>query len=98
MEWDTNRLLFFSSFKQMQNLRFQLPFHDTCALVVFVLRLHSVLALDPGCDVGSPSQGSTESAQDVVPLDPRSAGQGTWFLLKDERLSTAVHANGQEHD
>ena len=58
--------------------------------------LHSILALNPGSDVGSPCQGSTEGAKDVVPFDPRSRCNGTRFLLKETRLVARVGTDGQE--
>lgn len=70
---------------------------DACMhACIYVLVLHSILALDPGSHMGSPRQGSSKASSDIVPLDPRSAGQGTRFLLKDKGLSTRVGANPQE--
>ena len=48
--------------------------------------LHTVLALNPGSNMGSPCQGSTKSTNNVVPLDPSSSGDGTGLLLQESRL------------
>ena len=60
--------------------------------------LHSVLALDPGGNVSSPSQRTSESAKDVVPFDPASVGNGTRFLLQDARLEARVSTGTQEEN
>ena len=55
--------------------------------------LHSVLALDPARNVGAPGQGSHKAAQDVVPLDPFAASNGTRFLLQKTGLVARVGAD-----
>ena len=58
--------------------------------------LHAVLALDPCGDVGSPSQGSSKAAHNVVPLDPFTSRDGTGFLLQQTGLEARVGARAQK--
>jgi hypothetical protein len=44
--------------------------------------LHSVLTLDPGSNVSSPSKRSSEGSKDVVPLNPASVLESTGLLLQ----------------
>jgi len=43
--------------------------------------------------VGAPGQGSHKAAQDVVPLDPFAASNGTRFLLQKASLVARVSAD-----
>jgi hypothetical protein len=47
--------------------------------------------------VGSPGKRSSEASKDVVPLDPRSTGDGTGFLLKKACFVARDGAGGQEN-
>ena len=46
--------------------------------------------------MSSPGERSAEGSGNVVPLDPRSAGQSTGFLLQNERLGTRKDAGSEE--
>jgi len=60
--------------------------------------LHSVLALDPRGDVGSPGEGSPERTEDVVPFDPRSGVHSTGFLLEGGGSGDRQDQAGQKDD
>ena len=70
--------------------------------IIFLLEyLHSVLALDPGCNVCSPGKRSSERSKDVVPLDPASVTHGTGLLLQfsgsHDRNNTGGGADNGDH-
>ena len=60
--------------------------------------LFAVLALDPAGNVESPGEWSTEGSEDVVPLDPRSRGEGAGCLLEDKGLLAGVDARSQKDE
>jgi hypothetical protein len=57
-----------------------------------IINLHTVLALDPASNVGAPRQWPSEAHGNIVPLDPRSSGQGTRLLLENGGLDARVSA------
>jgi hypothetical protein len=65
-------------------------------IVLSKFPLHSVLALDPRGDVGSPREGSSEGTEHVVPFYPRSGAHGTGFLLEGGRSLDRHHQGGEE--
>ena len=61
-------------------------------------RLHTVLALDPGGNVGSPSKRSSEGSKNVVPFNPRSVLEGTRLLLKGGGSRDGNNEGSQEDE
>mmetsp|Transcript_22967 Transcript_22967/g.47922 ORF Transcript_22967/g.47922 Transcript_22967/m.47922 type:complete len:162 (+) Transcript_22967:226-711(+) len=61
-------------------------------------RLHAVLALDPGGNVGAPCQRSSETSSNIVPFDPGSRSKGTGFLLESKALGARESAGSQEDE
>lgn len=61
-----------------------------------VAGLHSVFALDPAGNVGSPGKRSSKSLNNVVPLDPRSILNRTGFPEQQSGLNARVDADSKE--
>jgi len=57
--------------------------------------LHSILALDPASNMSSPSQRTSKSLNNVIPLDPTSILNGTRLSEEQTRLNTGVDAYTQ---
>mmetsp|Transcript_1162 Transcript_1162/g.1800 ORF Transcript_1162/g.1800 Transcript_1162/m.1800 type:complete len:147 (+) Transcript_1162:932-1372(+) len=57
--------------------------------------LHTVLALNPASNMGSPSQRTSKSLNNVIPLDPASILNGTRLSEEQSRLNTGVDADTQ---
>ena len=57
--------------------------------------LHSILALNPASNMGTPSKRTSQSLNDVIPLDPSSILNGTRLSEEQSRLNTGVEAQSQ---
>jgi hypothetical protein len=62
--------------------------------------LHSILALNPASNMGTPGKRTSQSLNDVIPLDPGTILNGTRLSEEQSRLDTGVgtYSQGDHRD